>query len=167
MRLNLKDIILVPGGVVPFAFSLDLSQLDFQGRCPVREPVEVEGEVRNMAGALVLKAQAATTLSLVCDRCLTPFRREKTVSYETLLATELENGEQDDIVLLEGDELDVGALMTDTFILEMDTKNLCKEECKGLCPGCGADLNREPCRCERETDPRLAALAGFLQKDEQ
>lgn len=167
MRLNLKDIILVPGGVIPFDFSLDLSQLDFNGERPITDPVKVTGEVRNTAGALVLTAEAKTVLSLVCDRCAKPFRREKVVSYETLLADRLENGERDDIVLLEGDELDVGGLMTDTFILEMDTKNLCSEDCKGLCPGCGANLNREPCRCKREPDPRLAGLAKFFERDTQ
>ncbi len=163
MKLDLKDIILVPGAVLPFSFALDLSGLELGGQTPVTDPVEVTGQVRNMAGALVFSAQAHTTLSLVCDRCARPFRREKTVTYETLLADRLE-GEEDreDIVLLEGDSLDAGALMTDTFILEMDTKNLCSEDCKGLCPGCGADLNVEPCRCEKRPDPRLAALAQFF-----
>lgn len=164
MKLDLKDVILVPGAVLPFEFQLDLSGLEFGGEKPIVEPVAVTGQVRNMAGALVLNAEATTCLSLHCDRCFKPFKREKTVEYETLLATELE-GEADegDIVLLEGDELDVGALMTDTFILEMDTKNLCSEDCKGLCPGCGVDLNTTPCRCKKEVDPRLAALAKFFE----
>ena len=164
MRLNLKDIILVPGGSLPFEFQLDLSDLDFNGERPITDPVQVTGVIRNMAGALILNAQAVTTLSLTCDRCGEPFRREKVVTYETLLATELEQEEDEgDIIRLEGDELDVGQLMTDTFNLEMDTKNLCSEDCKGLCPGCGVNLNMEPCRCKKETDPRLAELAKFFQ----
>ena len=136
------------------------------GSRPICRPVSVTGQVRNMAGALVLTARAHTTLSLICDRCAKPFDREKTVEYETLLADRLEGEDEEEIVLLDGDELDVGRLMTDTFILEMDTKNLCSEDCKGLCPGCGADLNTEPCRCQREVDPRLAGLAKFFEKDE-
>lgn len=167
MRLNLKDVIHVPGAVLPFSFTLDLSELEFGGERPVREPVEVTGQVRNMAGALVFTAQGATTLSLHCDRCGKPFRREKVVDYETLLATELAGEEQDDIVLLDGDELDAGALMRETFVLEMDSKNLCKEDCKGLCSGCGADLNVEPCRCKKEGDPRLAALGKFFEQAEE
>ncbi len=165
MKLDLKDVILVPGAQLPFDFQLDLSQLEFGGRRPVTEPVSVRGEVRNMAGALVLRATARARLSLVCDRCATPFTREKLVEYEALLADALEREEDDDgeIVPLEGDTLDVGRLMTDTFILEMDTKNLCSEDCKGLCPGCGANLNLEPCRCVREVDPRLAGLAKFFE----
>ena len=134
MKLDLKPIILVPGAVLPFGFQLDLSDLEFGGERPVKDPVEVTGQVRNMAGALVLSARAHTTLSLVCDRCMKPFRREKTIDYETLLADHLEQEDsEEDIVLLEGDSLDVGALMADTFVLEMDSKNLCTEDCKGLC----------------------------------
>ena len=72
----------------------------------------------------------------------------------------------DDIVLLESDEVDVTELARDAFILDMDTKFLCSEDCKGLCPGCGADLNCESCRCKKAVDPRLAKLAQLLQKDE-
>lgn len=165
MKLDLKDIILVPGAVLPFAFQMDLSHLEFGGQTPIQSPVEVTGQVRNMAGALVLSAMARTTLSLVCDRCAKRYEREKTVTYETLLADHLEQEDsQEDIVLLEGDSLDVEALMADTFVLEMDTKNLCTEDCKGLCAGCGADLNVEPCRCEKQVDPRLAGLAKFFDQ---
>ncbi|MEG2420873.1 MAG: DUF177 domain-containing protein [Oscillospiraceae bacterium] len=163
MRLNLKDIIHVPGATLPFSFSVDLSNEEFFGERPITEPLEVSGVVRNMADALVLNAEAVTNLSLHCDRCAKPFRRVKQVSYETLLATELEDEEDSDIELLEGDELDAGGLMATAFILDMDTKNLCAPDCKGLCPGCGADLNEEPCRCQREVDPRLAKLAELLK----
>lgn len=165
MKLDLKDIILVPGAVLPFAFQMDLSHLEFGGQTPVQSPVEVTGQVRNMAGALVLSATARTVLSLVCDRCAKPYEREKTVEYETLLADHLEQEDpQEDIILLEGDSLDVGQLMADTFVLEMDTKNLCTEDCKGLCAGCGVNLNEEPCRCEKQVDPRLADLAKFFDR---
>lgn len=167
MRLDLKDIIHVPGAVLPFTFELDLSQLSFGGEQPVQEPVKVTGQVRNMAGALVFTAQAETTLHLRCDRCTKPFQRKKTIHFETLLATELAGeDEQEDIVLLEGNELDAGALMSETFVLEMDSKNLCAEDCKGLCSGCGANLNVEPCRCKKEGDPRLAALGKFFEQAE-
>ena len=60
----------------------------------------------------------------------------------------------------------VEELARDAFILDMDTKFLCSEDCKGLCSGCGANLNREACRCKKAVDPRLAKLAQLLQNDE-
>ncbi len=168
MKLDLKRIAREPGASLPFSFQLDLSQEEWNGARPVTQPVHVEGRVRNMAGALLLNARLDTVLSLTCDRCAKPFSREKAVEYETLLAMEVENDESDDIVLLDRNgELDLDELMRDVFLLNMDTKNLCQEDCKGLCPGCGADLNREECRCKREIDPRWAKLAQLLEQDDQ
>ena len=168
MKLDLKPLAQQPGEVLPFALQVDLSDLDWNGASPFAQPVHVEGQVRNRAGALELKARLDTVLSLTCDRCAKPFQREKTVEYETLLAFELANGENDDIVLLnlEG-ELELDELMREVFLLEMDTKNLCSPDCRGLCPGCGVDLNVEPCRCKREIDPRLAKLAQLLEPEER
>ena len=167
MKLDLKHIAREPGAVLPFDFELDLSQVEWNGGRPFAHAIHITGRVRNMAGAMVLSAKLSGVLSLVCDRCARPFEREKTVEYETLLAFELANGESDDIVLLDGDgALDLDGLMEEIFLLEMDTKNLCSEDCKGLCPGCGADLNRENCRCRKEPDPRLAKLVQLLENRE-
>ena len=162
MKLNLRDIIHVPGGSIPFDFQMDLTQLEFYGEYPVAEPVAVKGIVRNMAGALQLEGIASSNLHLTCVRCGKAFTREKAVPLDTLLATELEDEENDEIVLLDGTEVDLDELAQTAFILAMDTKNLCSEDCKGLCAKCGADLNLGPCGCRPEVDPRLAALAQLL-----
>ena len=86
MRLNLRDIIHQPGASVPFSFQLELSELDFFGSKPFAHPVEVSGQVRNQAGALVLEGEAHTTLEVVCDRCLKPFSEELVLPVEHLLA---------------------------------------------------------------------------------
>ena len=164
MKLNLTRIAREPGAVLPFDSELDLSPVEWNGRRPFANAVHITGRVRNMAGAMVLTARLSSVLSLTCDRCARPFEREKTVEYETLLAFELANEESGDTVLLDKDgELDLDGLMEEVFLLEMDTKNLCSEDCRGLCPGCGADLNRESCRCKKEPDPRLAKLAQLLE----
>ena len=168
MKLDLKRLAQQPGGVLPVALQMDLSDVEWNGAKPFAQPVHVEGQVRNRAGALELKARLDTVLSLICDRCAKPFQREKAVEYETLLAFELANGESDDIVELSQDgELELDELMLEVFLLEMDTKNLCSQDCKGLCPGCGADLNTEQCRCKREIDPRWAKLAQLLEPEER
>jgi len=162
MRLNLKDIIYVPGASVPFEFQMDFSDLDFNGERPVTQPVHVTGRVRNVADALVLEGEAVTTLSLHCDRCWEPYEEETVFPLDVLLATEVEN-EDSDIVLLDGDEIDLGELVREAVVLDMDTKHLCSENCKGLCAGCGVNLNHEACRCKPQVDPRLASLAKLLE----
>ena len=79
----------------------------------------------NQAGALVLEGTASSLLDLVCDRCGKEFSREKRVTLDSLVAQELEDEENDEILLLEGTELDLDQVVTEAFVLAMDTKNLC------------------------------------------
>ena len=165
MRLNLREIIHVPGASIPFEFSLDLTQEDFFGEYPITRPVQVSGSVKNIADVLVLEGEAKSLLDLTCDRCMGRFSREKAVRLSFLLAEELEGEEDGEIVLLDDGEIDVGDLAYTAFVLDIDTKHLCSEDCKGLCPGCGVNLNREPCRCKKQVDPRWAALEQLLDKN--
>ena len=167
MRLDLRPILHVPGASLPFGFSLDLSGLDFYGERPFAEPVRVSGTVRNMADALLLEGTAETTLELLCDRCLKPFRQEMRVQVESLLAEELEDEESDEIILLEDGTVDLDEVFTTAVVLAMDSKHVCSEDCKGLCATCGADLNEGPCGCKHEPDPRFAALAQLLDKESE
>lgn len=166
MRFNLKEILHVPGASLPFESQLDLSDLDFYGERPFAHPIVIHGAVRTMAGALVLEGSADTTLELVCDRCLKPFRQELRLPVSTLLAETLEDEENDEIVLLEDGAVDLDEVFTTALVLSMDSKHVCSEDCKGLCATCGANLNEGPCGCRKEIDPRLAALAQLLDKDE-
>ena len=166
MRLDLRDVILVPDAEKSFQCQVDLSDLEFYGRKPIVRPVLAQGSVVNHAGALVLNGTARSELDLVCDRCGKEFSREKVVALDMLLADELEQEDsEDEIFLLDGNELDLDELVTTAFVLAMDTKNLCSEDCKGLCAKCGANLNLGPCGCRPEVDPRLAALAQLLDKE--
>ncbi|NCE64530.1 DUF177 domain-containing protein [Pseudoflavonifractor sp. 524-17] len=165
MRLNLQEVIRTPGMRAPFSFQMDLSGLEFGGETPVAAPVEVSGAVRNMAGALILEGTVSAGLNLTCDRCLAPFSQKMRVPVEHLLAEELEDEENDGILLLEDGEIDLAEVFTTAFVLAMDTKHVCSEDCKGLCAGCGANLNDGPCQCRPEVDPRLAALAQLLDRE--
>ena len=162
MRLDLRNVIHIPDAKAPFQLQVDLSDLEFYGRKPIVLPVLSQVCVTIHACVLVLEGTARSELDLVCDRCGKPFTREKVVALNSLVAQELEDEENDDILLLDGTELDLDEVVTEAFVLAMDTKNLCSDDCKGLCAKCGADLNLGPCGCRPEVDPRLAALAQLL-----
>lgn len=169
MRLDLRDIIHIPGASKDFSGELDLSMVELFGEKPFDRPVAIRGTVRNMAGALELSGVAQSTLDTRCDRCLKDLTVELNIPVETLLAEELSNAddpEADDIVLLDNGQVDLDEIFTTACILSLDSKHLCKEDCKGLCPTCGKDLNEGPCSCGKETDPRLAVLAKLLDKKE-
>lgn len=166
MLIDVRPILHTPGKRLDFAFQLDLSDLDFNGRTPVNEIVAVSGSIRNSADVLNLEMKAESTLDAVCDRCGREFRQFKSVPYQCVLAEEVQNEDNDEIVLLENGKVDAEDLARTAFILDMDTKTLCSEDCKGLCPRCGADLNLGQCSCKKEVDPRLAALAKLLENNQ-
>ena len=163
MLIDVRPILHTPGKRLEFQLELDLKDVEFSGRYPVTEMVSVQGEIRNSADILELELEATTVLDAACDRCGKEFRQEKEVVFSCMLAEELQNEDNLDIVLLEGGKVDVGDLARTEFILEMDIQTLCSEDCKGLCSRCGADLNLGPCSCQKEVDPRLAALAKLLE----
>ncbi len=166
MLLGLSKIIDCPGGVVPFETSLDLSRMEFGGSCPLAEPVHAVGQVRNTAGVLVMTGELTTRLHGVCDRCAKPFERAFAVSLEAVLVPAHASDDYEDpwTFELDGDNADLDDILTTAVVLNMDSKLLCSEDCKGLCPRCGADLNLGPCLCKPEADPRLAVLQQLLKK---
>ena len=166
MRLGLSQIIDRPGESVSYSAVVDLSDLQYGTCFPVTEPVKAEGTVRNTAGVLVMKGEITTTIHGTCDRCASEFDRDVVIPIDAVLVTELANEENEDewVFTLEGDSADLEDIVRTIFVLNMDSKLLCSDDCKGLCCRCGKNLNDGPCSCEKEIDPRLAALKQLLDK---
>ena len=166
MLLGLSKIIECPGASVPFSTSVDLSDLRYGISQPVTEPVVAEGMVRNTAGVLVMTGLITTTIHGVCDRCASDFDRDVEIPIDVVLVTELSNEDSEDewVFPLEGDSADLEDSIRTVFVLNLDSKLLCKPDCKGLCCRCGKNLNHESCSCQKELDPRFAALKQLLEK---
>ena len=166
MLLGLAKIISCPGGVVPFETELDLHEMTFGGCKPVSEPVRAVGQVRNTAGVLELTAMLTTTLHGVCDRCAAPFVREVSYPVEAILTADADSGDYESpwVFPLEDDHADLDDILTTAFVLNMDSKLLCREDCKGVCFRCGANLNEAACTCQPEKEPRFAILQQLLDK---
>ncbi|MBE6986880.1 MAG: DUF177 domain-containing protein [Ruminococcaceae bacterium] len=166
MLLDLSKIIDCPGASVSFSASVDLSDLQYGESFPVTEPVEASGTVRNTAGVLVMNGSVHTTIHGVCDRCASDFDAYVEFPIDVVLVTELTNEENEDewVFPLEGDSADLEDIIRTVFVLNLDSKLLCKPDCKGLCCRCGKNLNDGPCNCQKELDPRFAALKQLLKK---
>ena len=106
MRIDVRPILHAPGKRLDFRFSMDLSDVEFAGRHPISRPVAVEGAVTNTADLLELELTARTTLDAVCDRCGKEFLQDKIIPFHCLLAEELQNEDNDEIVLLEDGEVE-------------------------------------------------------------
>jgi uncharacterized protein len=96
-----------------------------------------------------------------CRRCLKPVEGRAEARFQELFEPQSREGETYPLL---GDRIDLGPLAQETLLLELPLAPLCKEDCAGLCPTCGADLNAGPCGCEAEaTDPRWAALDALRE----
>ncbi len=162
MRIDLHEIIGVPGSSVAFDYEPDVSGVNSDAVIEALEPVRAKGRIRNSAGVLYLEAEITGRLKCVCDRCAAEFEKSLRLPVKAVLAEELCDEENSDIYLLDGDYVDLDEIVVTAYVLNMDTKFLCKEDCKGLCPRCGKNLNEGPCGCRGEINPQLAVLQQLL-----
>ena len=162
MLLDLREIIEVPGGEVPFECELSVDGLEFDSVKEYKSAPRATGRVYNEAGILTLEGTLRADMTCVCDRCGTEFDSVKVQELNVYIS----DGESDDpeAFVLDGDKLDLSEALSTLFVLDMETKFLCDPECKGLCSNCGANLNLGPCGCRKEIDPRLAVLEQLLDK---
>lgn len=147
-----------------FRYALDLSGLELDGVKPFCAPVQVEAEIGGFAGAVKLSARLEYTVSMPCDRCGKLTEKHWKREFPHLLVRELSQEQDDDeYIVVPEERLDLDELLREDILLDLPSKFLCSEDCKGLCPRCGKDLNEGPCGCEpKEVDPRLAVLKNLL-----
>ncbi len=162
MILDLHEIIEVPGKSVPFQCELDEQRLSFPALVAFHGPVLAHGCVRNVAGVLEMEAEVAANMTVCCDRCGKPMERNYVRQYSAILQADEEGAEEGEAFSFCGDSVDISDIVETCFILGFDQKFLCRDDCKGLCPVCGKDLNDGPCQCKKQIDPRWAALGQLL-----
>jgi uncharacterized protein len=167
MRIEVEKL---PETGEPFAHTYEEGALSLdESRAHLRGPTTIEGRAGRKGDEIVLKGQMRAEVELLCDRCLRPVAAPLEVEFEESfvssaaddpLGEEKELGREDlHIAFYEGDAIDIDELVREQILLALPTRFVCREDCKGLCPTCGADLNEESCNCPQgESDPRWAAL---------
>lgn len=142
--------------------------------------VHVVGSFDSIVDGLVFTGRISAPVSTECTRCLKPINRDWTVDVTTFFPYDAPNGndarngkgevdiiagedESEDVYLLSGDGAfaDLEALIRDTLAESLPLQPLCREDCRGLCPQCGADLNEDPDHHHEVVDDRFAALAAL------
>jgi uncharacterized protein len=130
----------------------------------------VEGSATRKGEQVRLRGTIRTEVEMLCDRCAAPRNTPLAVEFDTsFIPQEIEAGKAENVELqaedlilssYEGDAVDLDELVREQILLALPSRHLCREDCKGLCQKCGANLNDQPCSCEQgEIDPRWAALA--------
>ena len=119
-----------------------------------------------MAGALTLTGTINAEMDCVCDRCSAEFRCSKELPLVVKIAADMTDEDNPEIFPLDGNWLELSDLLETCFILSTEAKFLCRDDCAGLCPICGKNLDAGPCGCKKEIDPRLAVLGQLLDKND-
>ncbi|MBN1894148.1 DUF177 domain-containing protein [bacterium] len=127
-------------------------------------PVDVRCRITVLGQEYWVELTAEADGAFECDRCCAPFTRRIRGQVKTLYTREKSKSglpDRSDIRFMAAgtNELDLSADLTDALVLALPSKRLCREDCAGLCPGCGANLNETSCGCgTRKPDPRWEAL---------
>ena len=140
-------------------------------------PISCVGRIEYVPPGFLLSADLSYEQSLECTRCLKPIRENVSSRLEVLLMTPGEGRESAttsevelapdelNVVSLEGDRVETAPLIFEQVQLQVPMKPLCRDDCRGLCPRCGADRNETPeCCPERGYDSLWSGLEGLKNR---
>lgn len=167
-------------GGEPFRVDSDFTDLELKVQDSVsslRGPAHAQMRVVLSGERVIVDGTVAARLLLVCSRCLKSFPAEVSKSFSLEYwpdpAVEFEGEELEleyrdlEVGFYRDDKIDLTAAVTEQIVLEIPMKPICREDCKGLCDQCGADLNEGNCGCEKMAlDPRLQVLRDVRKKFE-
>ena len=164
--INLEEVFNREGSSIKLDRAADLSDIRQDDRVLFPEPVKITGCIRNVAEVVFMDATIEADEHTICDRCACDLVRHLTIPMEHTFVTALENEEDDDFIVIPDMVLDLDALSREDLLLDLPSKVLCREDCKGICPQCGKNLNEGPCNCKEPVDPRLEGLLSLLDDNE-
>ena len=168
MIIDLKHIFVKDNSSTAIEYALDLSDVEYMGSYPLKEPVTIKGTVSNSASLIRLEAEISYEFDAPCDRCGRDTVKKHIVPVSKSLASSIEGEESDTILIVPDMQLNLDELIYTEVITSLPMKHLCKEDCKGICFKCGKNLNEGKCECNtKEIDPRLAALAELLKENNE
>ena len=165
MKFDLLPILNADGRKLPLNLELNFDGCEEQG-ARFLTPVSVSGEFVNIGGSIELNGEVRCRIEYICDRCCETFESDFCCSFEEVFKkedTRVEDDNNPDAVILEGTAIEIDEIVLANIVVNLPTKRLCREECKGLCANCGQNLNQSECDCDtRPTDPRFDILDGLL-----
>jgi uncharacterized protein len=161
MILDLRSIFAKQEERLTYDAFIDLTEMDIYGYCPFEKPIHFSCEITNIS-VVELKGKANFDYYSQCDRCAIDIIEPITIDINHILVTEFNNDENEDYIVIPDMLLDITELATSDILLQLPSKFLCKDDCKGICPTCGNNLNELQCICDKPIDPRLEALKELL-----
>lgn len=123
---------------------------------------KVSGTVTKNSNKYIVEGDVRITLTLLCDRCMKTYDYPIHAKLYSVFSSS-ETDENEDVKPVLKSSIDLSDDILEAIAIEIPMKSLCKQDCKGLCSKCGANLNEETCKCSStEIDPRLAHLQNIF-----
>lgn len=169
MKVELADIISCENKEVSKQVEIDLMSFNSRlGEFPIVKKTPFVLKLTNEENKrLLIQGEAEVTIVVPCDRCLQDVEQEFhiVVDKELDLTNRDEEKSMNEADYMIGTNLDVDKLIFGEILVSWPMKVLCKEDCKGICKRCGANLNITECQCQKtEPDPRMAAIQDIFNK---
>lgn len=129
-------------------------------------PIEAELHLESVVEGVLVTGTARSAASYDCARCLDRFRSAVSLDVcELFVAPGHDQATAEDAYRVQGSEIDLEPMLRDAVALALPLKPVCSDECQGLCPQCGTNLNQGACECrDDDVDPRWAALTALREK---
>ena len=171
MRINLTELLTREGKAKDYSVQLEESCFDMP------EGVYEGGDVRPVIlhiehasnRVLHVSGRAELALMIPCSRCLEPVKVPFSIPLESVLDMNMTEEERiadlNEQSYLQGYNLDVDQFVRSELLLNLPMKVLCREDCRGICNRCGANLNYETCGCDRSSpDPRMSVIQDIFKQ---
>ena len=167
MFIDLSNLIKNIGEEKSFRGESVVEDIRFMGELiSFAEPVKVDITVKNVGGVLCLSGRGQCKVLVSCGRCGKPLTEDLELEIEESLLYEgsnVEINDDEDVIVFSGYRFDIDEIVANDIFMNLPIRYLCKEDCKGVCPKCGKDLNEGDCGCDKQqTDPRFDALKKLL-----
>ncbi|RXZ77001.1 DUF177 domain-containing protein [Paenibacillaceae bacterium] len=167
MLLRMQELI-SKGTKLPLHATVEVDKL-LEGNKDVQKasPLVVELEAQAEADVVRVEGKLHVDLELACSRCLEPAHAHLDIPFFERFKQGVSDGDEDeadDIIMSKEDKINLQPYVEESLLLYVPFVPLCSEQCRGLCPKCGVNLNESQCDCSREViDPRFAALKDLFK----
>ena len=148
MTADLRQVFNTSGAKKEFECEIPMAELERCKGYTFADAVKVSGSFYNRADVVHMDYSVKFTLNIVCDRCLKDLKREYSYDFQHVVVNSV-NKDNDEYIIAENYRVDVNEIALSDLLLELPTKLLCSDDCRGLCSVCGCDLNESECNCQK------------------
>ena len=181
MLLDLMDALKHQGDSRPFKISGCLPEDLLPEDIKITSPVQVEGTMTAFGHDVAIVGEVTAQIQTQCCLCLKPMSIKLSLDYDELLRRQgqgyvgLGDDDEDDVefeelaqevIFFDGNTCEVSESVANALTMFLPMRHVCMDGCKGICSGCGADLNSEECTCDGKANSAFSALASLFTEEE-